>query len=263
MVAWPARVSSRWVGSGAAGGSGGRRPRRRSGRSRCGRAAVTPSFDTAAPCRGCRRRPRPADGRGRSAPARPGAYCRVALFRRSAVSSVAPSRRSATPHRARALLVLLALATAGCGGREVAEARGSTDAARERGGVAAAARPPLAESPIGQPPVAGPRPSARDTSFAATIARLSEPGGYFDTDNLVSNETSVLHVLPTLERRGVRGGAYIGVGPEQNFSYIAAVRPAVAYIVDIRRDNLLQHLWYKALFALARDPAEFLLVATG
>ena len=180
------------------------------------------------------------------------------------MSSVASSRRSAPPlRRARALLVLLALTTAGCQAREVAEARGSIDQPGGRAAVAAAAQPPVARPPVARPPVAAPRPATGDTSFGATIARLSEPGGYFDTDNLVSNETSVLHVLPTLERRGVRGGAYIGVGPEQSFSYIAAVRPAVAYIIDIRRDNLLQHLWYKALFALARDPAEFLLVATG
>ena len=32
------------------------------------------------------------------------------------------------------------------------------------------------------------------------------------------------------------GGVYIGVGPEQNFTYIAA-RPEMAFIVDIRREN--------------------------
>src|SRR5690349_10221818 len=71
--------------------------------------------------------------------------------------------------------------------------------------------------------------------FAQTIARLSEPNGYFDTDNLISNESSYLQVIPDLARRGVRGGAYIGVGPDQNFTYIAATRPAIAFIVDIRR----------------------------
>ena len=52
---------------------------------------------------------------------------------------------------------------------------------------------------------------------------------------------------------GVTGGAYIGVGPDQNFSYIARIRPSVAYIIDIRRDNLLLHLLFKALFARAPD----------
>ena len=104
---------------------------------------------------------------------------------------------------------------------------------------------------------------ARDTGFAALVERLSEPGGYFDTDNLVSNEASYLHVVDAMERRGVRGGAYVGVGPDQNFSYIAAVRPEVAFLVDIRRDNLLQHLLYKALFHEARNRAEYLFLLTG
>ena len=100
-------------------------------------------------------------------------------------------------------------------------------------------------------------------SFAGQIAALSEPGGYFDTDNLISNERSYLQVIPALQRAGVAGGAYIGVGPDQNFSYIAHIRPAIAFIVDIRRDNLLLHLLFKALFAEARTRVEYLALLTG
>jgi hypothetical protein len=102
------------------------------------------------------------------------------------------------------------------------------------------------------------RAATTQSSFAAQIAALSEPGGFFDTDNLISNEQSYLHVLPELQRGNVRGGAYVGVGPDQNFSYIAAIRPVVAVIVDIRRDNLLLHLLFKALFAMSRTRVEFL-----
>src|SRR3954468_3361212 len=98
--------------------------------------------------------------------------------------------------------------------------------------------------------------SAPDTSFARLVARLSEPGGFFDSDNLISNETSYLHVLQAMQRLGVRGGAYLGVGPDQNFSYIAAVRPSIAIMVDIRRDNLLEHLLFKALFEMSRTRVE-------
>jgi hypothetical protein len=94
--------------------------------------------------------------------------------------------------------------------------------------------------------------------FARLIEELSEPGGYFDTDNLISNESSYLHVVNAFDELGVRGGAYIGVGPDQNFSYIAAIRPSVAFIIDIRRDNLLQHLMFKAMFSLARNRIEYL-----
>ena len=101
------------------------------------------------------------------------------------------------------------------------------------------------------------------TSFAAQIEALSERGGYFDTDNLISNERSYLEVVPDLKKRGVRGGAYIGVGPDQNFSYIAAVRPDIAFIVDIRRDNLLLHLLFKALFQMAETRVEYLALLVG
>jgi hypothetical protein len=61
----------------------------------------------------------------------------------------------------------------------------------------------------------------------------------------------------------VRGGAYVGVGPDQSFSYIAHVRPSVAYVIDVRRDNMLQHLLFKALFARARNRAEYLALLVG
>jgi hypothetical protein len=98
----------------------------------------------------------------------------------------------------------------------------------------------------------------RTDSFASRIERLSERGGTFDTDNLISNERSYLHVVEALNARNVSGGAYIGVGPDQNFSYIAQVRPSIAFIIDIRRDNLLLHLLFKALFALSRTRADYL-----
>lgn len=97
-----------------------------------------------------------------------------------------------------------------------------------------------------------------DTSFAGTVARLSEEAGYFDSDNLVSNETSYLHAVSKLRGVGVSGGAYVGVGPDQSFSYIAEVRPTVAYMIDIRRDNLLMHLMFKALFERSRNRLEYL-----
>ncbi len=104
---------------------------------------------------------------------------------------------------------------------------------------------------------------AQATSFASLIEHLSEPGGDFGGDNLISNEQSYLHVMPAIEQARVTGGAYVGVGPDQNFSYIAQIRPAVAFIIDIRRDNLLLHLLFKALFAGAPTRVEFLSALTG
>src|SRR5687768_15316784 len=95
-----------------------------------------------------------------------------------------------------------------------------------------------------------------DQEFWRLSTELSEPPGAFThSDNLVSNETYFVH---TIRRLRQRGGVYIGVGPEQNFSYIARLRPAMAFIVDIRRENRDLHLMYKALFELSADRAEFL-----
>jgi hypothetical protein len=102
-----------------------------------------------------------------------------------------------------------------------------------------------------------------DSAFAVLIERLSEPGGYFDTDNLISNETSYLHVLGALEKLDLDGGAYIGVGPDQNFSYIATLRPSIAFVIDIRRDNMLQHFMFKAFFEHARNRIEYLAALVG
>ena len=107
-----------------------------------------------------------------------------------------------------------------------------------------------------------PAPQPR-TAFAAEIASLSEPGGYFDTDNLISNERSYLEVLSDLDEKKVRGGAYIGVGPDQNFSYIAHIKPSIAFILDIRRDNLLLHLLFKALFEQSHTRVEYLALLFG
>ena len=104
------------------------------------------------------------------------------------------------------------------------------------------------------------------STFAATVASLSEPAGYFDTDNLISNERSYLHVAPelrALSAQAAKGGVYIGVGPDQNFSYIAQLRPSLAILIDIRRDNLLLHLLFKALLAESATRVDYLAMLTG
>ena len=109
-------------------------------------------------------------------------------------------------------------------------------------------------------------PKALPDSIAdlgALVSQLSEVGGYFDTDNLISNESGYQQVLGAMDRIGVRGGAYIGVGPDQNYTYIARVRPRIVFVVDIRRDNMLEHLLFKALFARAANRAEYLALWAG
>ncbi len=113
--------------------------------------------------------------------------------------------------------------------------------------VAPAAQPPANRLPV----------RLSGAEFFTLIAELSEPDGHFRSDNLVSNELYAQRVIPELTRLARPGRAYLGVGPEQNFTYIAAVRPAMAFIIDVRRGNLHLHLMYKALFELSADRADF------
>jgi hypothetical protein len=99
-------------------------------------------------------------------------------------------------------------------------------------------------------------PSLTDREFRALITSVSEQGGTFVTDNIVSNEIAMQDVLPELER--VHRGAYVGVGPEQNLTYVVALKPTIAFVVDLQRGNLLLHLMYKALIEMASDRADFL-----
>jgi hypothetical protein len=97
-----------------------------------------------------------------------------------------------------------------------------------------------------------------DREFWELSSSLSEPDGSFHSDNFVSNERSFQTVLAELSVIRQPGSAYIGVGPEQNFTYLLAVKPKIAFILDIRRQNLIEHLMYKALFELSENRAEFL-----
>src|SRR6185295_17430775 len=96
-----------------------------------------------------------------------------------------------------------------------------------------------------------------DQEFWRLSEEMSEPNGYFRSDNLLSNELGYPGVLDDLIGRTKAGGVYMGVGPEQNFHYIAAIKPKMVFIVDIRRGNLHLQLMYKALFELSADRADF------
>jgi len=96
-----------------------------------------------------------------------------------------------------------------------------------------------------------------DAEFWRMVTDFSEPGGDYQFENFVSNEISYQEVLPELNRLAKPGGVYFGVATEQNFTYIDVVRPKVAFIFDVRRQNTLVLLMYKALFEMADNRADF------
>lgn len=112
---------------------------------------------------------------------------------------------------------------------------------------------------VTRPTIAGVEVPAQlsDQEFWQMITEFSEVGGYFRSDNFVSNETTFQFVIPELMNTIKAGGIYLGVGPDQNFTYIVALQPRMSFILDIRRQNMLQHLMYKALIELSADRVEF------
>src|SRR4249919_901257 len=96
-----------------------------------------------------------------------------------------------------------------------------------------------------------------DQDFWKLSTEFSEPDGFFRSDNLLSNEVWLQRVIPELLTNIKTPSVYMGVGPEQNFTYITNLRPRIVFIVDIRRGNLDLQLTYKALFELSADRADF------
>ena len=87
---------------------------------------------------------------------------------------------------------------------------------------------------------------------------MSEPDGSFRSETMISNEMVLASLLPEVAAHARQGGVYMGVGPEQNFSYLAVLHPRMAFITDIRRGNLHVLLMYRALFELSADRAELI-----
>lgn len=98
-----------------------------------------------------------------------------------------------------------------------------------------------------------------DADYWKLVTDMSEPGGYFRiVDNFTSNEMEVGQLFTMIRQQKVSGGVFLGVGPEQNLSYIAAIRPQMAFLFDIRHQALLQHQMFKAIFELSPDRADFI-----
>ena len=133
--------------------------------------------------------------------------------------------------------------------------------------VSIAGRVVIQGAPSAQAPARLPVPARRapdkipveisDVEFWRMVSEFSEPGGAYPYENFVSNEWNQQTVIPALKQSTRPGEVYIGVGPEQNFTYAAALRAKMAFVVDIRRQNMLEHLLYKALFELAPNRADF------
>src|SRR5262249_23021370 len=96
-----------------------------------------------------------------------------------------------------------------------------------------------------------------DKDFWKMIVDLSEPGGTYPYENFISNELEYQDVIPALKATTKPGGVYIGVGPEQNFTYVSVLQSKLAFLIDIRRQNMVELLVYKALVDMSPSLADF------
>jgi hypothetical protein len=96
-----------------------------------------------------------------------------------------------------------------------------------------------------------------DAEFWRIFTEFSEPGGNYPYENFITNEETIQDIMPVLTKVTQPGGIYLGVGPEQNFTYIAGVKPRMAFIFDIRRQNAIEMLMYKAIFELSPTRSDF------
>jgi len=98
-----------------------------------------------------------------------------------------------------------------------------------------------------------------DQEFWKMVTDFSEPSGDYAYQNFVSNEITIQRIIPPTKRAIKPGGVFIGVGPEQNFTYVSALQSKMAFVVDIRRQDMILHLMYKALFEMSSSRAEFMM----
>jgi hypothetical protein len=96
-----------------------------------------------------------------------------------------------------------------------------------------------------------------DAEFWRIVTEFSEPNGLYPFENYVGNEVMLQRVIPAARKVIKPGGVYVGVGPEQNFTYALALEAKMAFVVDIRRQNMLALMLHKALFEMADNRADF------
>lgn len=118
-----------------------------------------------------------------------------------------------------------------------------------------------AASAIEQPARAGAAPLSLE-HWRHMVSTLSLPGAS-SSPGYVCQNGSYLQVAKSLVARAPADGVYIGVGQDENLSYIALTRPVLALVVGSNHDQLLLQLMYKALFEIAADRQAFLVGLLG
>lgn len=95
--------------------------------------------------------------------------------------------------------------------------------------------------------------------FFELLKWLDEPPtGPSSADNLMTNEDSLASVMDQIRSESPPGTVFLGVGPDQNYTFIATARPIEAYLLDYRKKNQLLHLMHLALIAKSPNRIDYL-----
>src|SRR5438034_8919613 len=76
-----------------------------------------------------------------------------------------------------------------------------------------------------------------DDAYWKMISDFSEQSGSFRFEYM-SNELQFEYDIPRHKAHRKPGGVDLGIGPEKNFTYIAAIQPNIAFILTLRRHTM-------------------------
>jgi hypothetical protein len=150
------------------------------------------------------------------------------------------------------------VAASGAGSREASPATGSREASPANGAGSLAASPATGSreaSPANGAGSLAPLPEAVRAAFLAVRADPAPPELIRKSHYWISNEHSHFLWQPRLAGRG---GAFLGVGTDQNYLLAGWARPELLLLVDFDGAVVDLHGAYRAAFAAAATPAEFL-----
>ena len=136
----------------------------------------------------------------------------------------------------------------------------ATPAARpEPTATAPTATAPTATAPTATAPVVGPVPEALPAQFAAIRSDPAPAGLIHDSHYWISNEHS--HFVWHAQLQGI-GGAYLGVGTDQNYLLAGWARSELLLLVDFDAAVVELHQAYRVAFESSATPGEFLALWT-
>jgi len=97
-----------------------------------------------------------------------------------------------------------------------------------------------------------------DAAFWKMITEFSEPDGYFQLENSCRMKTPISWSSRSERGHPARRRLHRSRPGTEFHLYRPRSARTMSFIIDIRRQNLLEHLLYKSLFEMSADRADFI-----